>query len=68
MHIPTLAGLIGRGLRHLGVGAVMLMLGLGAVAQTSTYAYRSDTFAYDTPSGTAASVAWHASGASPACT
>ncbi|MDO9166662.1 MAG: LamG domain-containing protein [Rhodoferax sp.] len=34
----------------------------------ATYAYRSDTFAYDTPSATATSVAWHAAGTSPACT
>ena len=33
-----------------------------------TYAYRNDVFAYDAPSGTAASVAWHTSGSSPGCT
>lgn len=37
-------------------------------AHAQTYAYRNDVFAYDTPSGTATSVAWHASGASPGCT
>ncbi len=36
--------------------------------QAQTYAYRNDVFAYDTPSGTATSVAWHATGATPACT
>ncbi|MFN3396912.1 MAG: DUF6701 domain-containing protein [Sulfurimicrobium sp.] len=43
------------------------LLGSGLV-DAATYAYRNDTFAYDTPSGSAATVAWHASGASPACT
>lgn len=39
-----------------------------APAQAVTYAFRNDVFAYDTPSGAAASVVWHASGASPGCT
>jgi MSHA biogenesis protein MshQ len=39
-----------------------------APAQAATYAYRADTFAYDTPSGTAASVVWHTTTASPSCT
>ena len=39
-----------------------------ATAEAATYAYRNDVFAYDTPSGSATSVTWHASGASPACT
>ncbi len=39
-----------------------------APAQAVTYAFRNDDFAYDTPSATAASVVWHASGASPGCT
>ena len=44
-------------------------LGLAvAPVQAQTYAYRNDVFAYDTPSGAATSVAWHATGASPACT
>jgi MSHA biogenesis protein MshQ len=68
MRIPMFERLTGSWLRRLGIGALMLLLGLSAGAQTSTYAYRSDTFAYDTPSGTATSVAWHASGATPACT
>lgn len=38
------------------------------LAGAATYAYRNDTFAYDTPSGSAPAVAWHVSGASPACT
>jgi MSHA biogenesis protein MshQ len=37
-------------------------------AAAATYAYRNDTFAYDTPSGSATSVTWHASSAAPACT
>jgi MSHA biogenesis protein MshQ len=37
-------------------------------AQAQTYAYRNDVFAYDTPSGAATNVAWHATGATPACT
>ena len=37
-------------------------------AHAATYGYRSDTFAYDTPSASASSVAWHSTGASPACT
>jgi MSHA biogenesis protein MshQ len=37
-------------------------------AQAQTYAYRADTFAYDTPSGGATSVTWHTSSPSPACT
>ncbi len=38
------------------------------VVHAQTYAYRNDVFAYDTPSASATSVAWHTSGASPACT
>jgi len=56
-------------LRYL-VGLCWAWLGLAvapAQAQT-TYAYRNDVFAYDTPTGAATNVAWHASGASPACT
>lgn len=44
------------------------LCGLGSVAQAQTYAYRNDPFVYDTPSGSATTVAWHTSGASPACT
>lgn len=46
----------------------LLFFGAGGSAQAATYAYRSDTFAYDTPSGAATSLVWHSSGASPACT
>lgn len=52
------------------VGALLLLL-LVAVPMSSeaaTYAYRSDTFSYDVPSGSATSVTWHTSGAAPACT
>lgn len=49
------------------LAGLVFLLCVGGV-QAATYAYRSDTFAYDIPSGTATSVAWHASGASPACT
>lgn len=46
----------------------LILCCLAGGARAATYAYRSDTFAYDTPSGTASSVTWHSSGASPACT
>ncbi|MBI4997219.1 MAG: LamG domain-containing protein [Rhodocyclales bacterium] len=48
--------------------AAALALVTGAAEAQSTYAYRNDTFAYDTPSGSAATVGWHSSGASPGCT
>jgi MSHA biogenesis protein MshQ len=41
---------------------------VSGAAQAATYAYRNDTFSYDTPSGSAATVGWHSSGASPGCT
>ncbi|MBI5784239.1 MAG: LamG domain-containing protein [Rhodocyclales bacterium] len=41
---------------------------LAGAAQAATYAYRNDTFSYDTPSGSATTVGWHSSGASPGCT
>ncbi|QTN26493.1 hypothetical protein HZ993_14270 [Rhodoferax sp. AJA081-3] len=45
------------------------LLGLAvAPVQAQTYAYRADTFAYDTPSGAATSVVWHNSSPAPACT
>lgn len=47
------------------MGAVGLM---GSAAHAATYAYRSDTFAFDTPTASATSVAWHTSGANPGCT
>lgn len=45
-----------------------LLLIAGTSAQAATYAYRNDVFSYDTPSGSATSVTWHATGANPACT
>ena len=46
-----------------------LLLLLGACsAHAATYAYRNDVFNYDTPSGTANTVTWHATSPSPACT
>lgn len=68
MRIPLFECLMGSWARCVSVGVFLLSLGLGVAAQTSTYAYRSDPFAYDTPSAAATSVTWHASGASPACT
>lgn len=51
------------------MGLVWACLGLAAMPlHAQTYAYRNDVFAYDTPSGTATSVTWHTSGASPGCT
>lgn len=53
------------------IGTMLLVLSaqfLAVPAQAVTYAYRNDVFSYDTPTGTATSVAWHATGASPACT
>lgn len=47
---------------------VGLLAALPLLAQAATYAYRSDVFAYDTPSASATSVTWHTSGTSPACT
>lgn len=37
-------------------------------ALAATYAYRNDTFSYDTPSTSAKTVTWHTSGAAPVCT
>lgn len=45
-----------------------IMLALPDSVFAQTYAYRSEPFAYDTPSGSAATVAWHTSSPSPACT
>ncbi|MDA0189977.1 MAG: hypothetical protein OSW77_06525, partial [Proteobacteria bacterium] len=47
---------------------VCLVVLLPLPAQAATYAYRNDTFSYDTPSGSAATVGWHGSGGAPACT
>lgn len=46
---------------------------ISSSAQAATYAYRNDTFSYDTPSASAISVNWHAgntgsTNGSPACT
>lgn len=51
--------------------ALWLMLlgwGVAGSAGAATYAYRNDTFSYDTPSGAASSVTWHISSPAPACT
>lgn len=48
--------------------AVAFAMLVSQAAQAQTYAYKNDVFAYDTPSGTASSVTWHTSGASPGCT
>ncbi|WP_223246716.1 DUF6701 domain-containing protein [Sulfuriferula thiophila] len=37
-------------------------------AMAATYAYRNDTFSYDTPSAAAKTVAWHTASPAPACT
>ncbi|MDO9150387.1 MAG: LamG domain-containing protein [Methylotenera sp.] len=37
-------------------------------AHAATYAYRNDTFSYDTPSASASNATWHNNGNSPACT
>ncbi|MDR7306966.1 MSHA biogenesis protein MshQ [Rhodoferax saidenbachensis] len=55
-------------MRWLVILGVLLVLLTSGEAQAATYAYRSDTFAYDTPSGAATSLTWHASGAAPGCT
>lgn len=59
-----------RTMRSLAVILVLLLVAqfFAAPAEAVTYAFRNDVFAYDTPSGTAASVVWHASGATPGCT
>lgn len=59
-------GLPGWGVWRLAV-FLFLALFVGLV-QAATYSYRNQAFAYDTPSAGATTVAWHASGASPACT
>lgn len=46
----------------------LALAGFAGTAQAATYAYRNQAFAYDTPSAGATTVAWHANGASPACT
>src|SRR5450830_194333 len=53
-------------MRMIWLGTLLLIASTSA--QAATYAYRNDVFSYDTPSTTATTVAWHASGASPACT
>lgn len=39
-----------------------------SLLQAQTYAFRSEAFAYDTPSASAGTAVWHTSGSSPACT
>lgn len=41
---------------------------VGNSAYAATYAYRTESFSYDTPSGSALDVSWHNSGNNPACT
>ncbi len=48
--------------------ALLPLLCFSPVAEAVTYAYTSTAYTYDTPSGTATTVGWHASGNSPACT
>lgn len=50
------------------VGLAAALVCLSGAAGAATYAYRNDTFSYDTPPGSAPSVTWHASGAAPGCT
>ena len=64
-HFVACIKFLGRQLAWLGL-VCMGLIATPTLAQT--YAYRAGTFAYDTPSGTATSVVWHASGASPGCT
>ncbi len=47
---------------------LLLLLALAGPLLAQTYAYRSETFAYDTPSGSATSVTWHSTKPAPACT
>jgi hypothetical protein len=70
MRRPNMASAAQRCVWH-GSGAALLGLMLWLLAGTAaaaTYAYRNDVFSYDTPSPTAKTVGWHASGAAPACT
>ncbi len=46
----------------------LVLLGLSPATQAATYAYRTDVFSYDAPSGSATAVGWHTGTASPACT
>ncbi len=55
-------------LRVFFLGIFALIFSSQAQAQGATYAYRSDVFAYDTPSASAIALTWHTSTASPACT
>lgn len=51
------------------LGVLALLLGVWVTpAGAVTYAYRSDVFAYDTPTAAATTLTWHSSGNSPACT
>ncbi len=36
--------------------------------QAATYAFRAETFAYDTPSASANTVTWHTTSNAPSCT
>jgi MSHA biogenesis protein MshQ len=51
-----------------GLAAVLMVFCWTSSVHAATYAYRNIGFAYDSPSGSAATVAWHSSGSSPGCT
>lgn len=48
------------------ISCVLLLI--SNMGHAATYAYRNDTFSYDTPSASASTATWHNNGASPACT
>ncbi|MFZ2727201.1 MAG: DUF6701 domain-containing protein [Methylococcaceae bacterium] len=63
----------GRFLRIIGIVLGFVVLIVTQQLQAATYTYRNDVFSYDTPSGSATSVVWHAGTdatwlGSPACT
>lgn len=58
-----------RGMGRSWTVSLFLFLALAcSLVQAATYAYSNQAFSYDTPSAGATTVAWNASGASPACT
>jgi len=48
------------------ISCVLLLI--SNMGHAATYAYRNDTFSYDTPSASASTATWHNNGASPVCT
>ncbi len=50
------------------LGCVFFALFAAVNSFAATYAYRSDVFAYDTPTASATTLAWHTTTAAPACT